>query len=105
MSLHTDPGLQPERTVMAWGRTLLALLTVSAVFLRWLPTHGLFVLALICTAVAAAACIFGTQRRRYRHSSHGVSAEQIRADVTGVLSLSAAVLLLGALSILVSLTF
>lgn len=25
----------------AWGRTMMALVTVSAIFLRWLPSHGI----------------------------------------------------------------
>lgn len=105
MSLHSDPGLQPERTVMAWGRTLLALLTVSAIFLRWLPTHGPFVLALISMAVVAAAWIFATQRIRYRRTSHGINAEHINANVPAVFSLSATVVLLGACSLIAALTF
>lgn len=105
MSTHSDPGLQPERTVMAWGRTLLALVTVSTIFLRWLPAHGLPVLALIATAAAAATCIFATQNKRYRRGFQGVCAEQIRADVSGVFALSTAVLLLGAFSMIARMTF
>lgn len=41
---HGDPGLQPERTVLAWGRTTLTLVTASAIFLRWIPEHGPLVL-------------------------------------------------------------
>ncbi|MDZ4089920.1 MAG: DUF202 domain-containing protein [Arthrobacter sp.] len=98
MALHIDPGLQPERTVLAWGRTLVALLTASAIFLRWLPTHGLFVFALVATAAVTAASIFATQRIRYRRHAQGMNTEQLRADLAGVFSLSAAVLLLGAFS-------
>lgn len=105
MSVHTDPGLQPERTVMAWGRTLLALLTVSAIFLRWLPTHGPLVLALMAAAVVTAGGIFATQRIRYRRSSRGINAENLHADAGGVLALSAGVVLLGAVSLVAALTF
>lgn len=40
MRLHHDPGLQPERTVMSWGRTVLALGVLSLTFLRWWPAVG-----------------------------------------------------------------
>jgi Domain of unknown function (DUF202) len=99
VALHSDPGLQPERTVLAWGRTLLALLTASAIFLRWLPTHGFFVFALVATASVSSACIFAKQRIRYRRHAQGLNTEHLRADLAGVLSLSAAVLLLGAFSV------
>lgn len=90
---------------MAWGRTLLALLTVSAIFLRWLPTHGPFVIALIAMAVVAAAGIFVTQRIRYRRSSQGINAEHINANAPAVFSLSATVVLLGTFSLIAALTF
>lgn len=90
---------------MAWGRTLLALLTVSALFLRWLPTHGPLVLALIAAAVVSAGCIFATQRIRYRRSSRGINAEHLHADAAGVFALSAGVVLLGAFSLVAALTF
>lgn len=63
--MHGDTGLQPERTILAWGRTMMALVAVSAIFLRWLPHHGLPILALFAVAVSAAAAINLTQRRRY----------------------------------------
>jgi uncharacterized membrane protein YidH (DUF202 family) len=105
MSLHSDPGLQPERTVMAWGRTLLALLTASAIFLRWLPTHLPFVLPLMSGAVVAAAWIFATQRLRYRRTSQSISTEHLHANAPAVLSLSAAVTLLGGFSLIAVLAF
>ena len=34
MMRHPDPGLQPERTVMAWTRTLVSFLVVAGLSMR-----------------------------------------------------------------------
>jgi len=63
----------------------MALVTVSAIFLRWLPVHGLPILLLFTVAAGAAAGIYFTQRRRYRASSSGIARENVDADITAVL--------------------
>lgn len=95
--MHSDAGLQPERTTLAWGRTMMALVTVSAIFLRWLPHHGFPILALFAIAIAAAAAIYLTQRRRYHTSSHGITQEQVKAEFTAVLWTAFATVALGGL--------
>ncbi|HEU4666626.1 MAG TPA: DUF202 domain-containing protein [Arthrobacter sp.] len=96
---HGDPGLQPERTSLAWGRTMLALVTVSAIFLRWLPQHGLPILLLFAVSSAAALAIYLTQRRRYSARSRGLSREKLDADITAVLWTACAGVVLGGLGI------
>ncbi|MEX5296301.1 DUF202 domain-containing protein [Kocuria sp. CPCC 205268] len=98
---HDDPGLQPERTSLAWGRTVLALITAAAVCLRWVSHHGSFVLALFAVAVITGTAIYATQRSRYRRSASGITADRVAADVRGVLGLSAATVVLGSLAIYV----
>ena len=98
---HEDPGLQPERTTLAWGRTLLAFITAAAICLRWVSHHGAFVLVLFAIAVSAAAAIYLTQRARYTGSSTGITTERVAADVLGVFSLSSATVVLGTLGIYV----
>lgn len=98
-TLHGDPGLQPERTTLAWGRTMMALATVSAFFLRWLPTHGLPVLLLFAVSSAAALAIYLTQRRRYSHRALGIASESVEADVSAVLWTGFAGVALGTLGI------
>lgn len=98
-ALHGDPGLQPERTVLSWGRTMLLFALVGAVFLRWMPHYGNWtvLLSLLCAAVAAG--IYLTQRVRYRRQSRGVAAEQVEADVVAVLATTGAVVALGVLGV------
>ncbi|TLM82723.1 DUF202 domain-containing protein [Pseudarthrobacter sp. NamE2] len=96
---HGDPGLQPERTSLAWGRTMMALVTVSAIFLRWLPVHGLPILLLFAVSSAAALAIYLTQRRRYGASSRGIHEERVDADVRSVLWTAFAAVMLGGLGI------
>lgn len=98
---HEDPGLQPERTTLAWGRTVLGFITAAAICLRWMSHHGTFVLVLFAVAVSAGAAIYLTQRARYTRSSSGIAAERLAADVLGVFSLSSATTVLGMLGIYV----
>lgn len=83
---------------------MMALITVSAIFLRWLPKHGLPILALFAVAVAAAGTIYFTQRRRYRASAHGIATGRLEADVAAVLWTALACVGLGGLGIAVVLT-
>ena len=103
--LHLDPGLQPERTVMSWGRTTLSLCVAALVFLRWLPHYGVGILAMIVLALLAAGGIYATQRHRYTVASHGIKSERLRADVVAILAISIAVLSLGVVGILVVVDF
>lgn len=98
---HGDPGLQPERTTLAWGRTMMALATVSAFYLRWLPRHGLPILFLFAVSASAALAIYLTQRRRYSARSHGIAGESVEADVSAVLWTAFAGVALGILGIAV----
>ncbi|WP_346921613.1 DUF202 domain-containing protein [Glutamicibacter creatinolyticus] len=92
----SDPGLQPERTVLAWGRTLISFLVVSAVFLRWLPHDGQSLLVLVGIAALVSGGIFLSQRRRYRRMAQGLEAGRVQADAVAVFATAAATLALGA---------
>ena len=97
--LHEDPGLQPERTVMSWGRTLLALFVASMMFLRWYPTEGPITLVPALLCAVAGMIIHVTQRRRYAVQSEGISRERVRADVWAVLWMLTLVVVRSALGI------
>lgn len=97
--LHEDPGLQPERTSLAWGRTLLTMIAVSALFLRWMPYHGTFVGMLLAVSLITALCIWATQQRRYARSASGLKSGRIHADAASILWLGASVFVLGVLGL------
>ncbi|WP_308221440.1 DUF202 domain-containing protein [Kocuria flava] len=96
---HRDPGLQPERTTMAWGRTLMAFVVVAAVFLRWISHHGPFVLVLFALACLSAGAIYLTQRPRYARGARGIARERAEPEVAAVLATSVAMLALASLGI------
>ncbi|WP_258725844.1 DUF202 domain-containing protein [Cellulomonas sp. NS3] len=65
-----DPGLQPERTALAWRRTVLAIAVGAAVALRVLPpTLGPWSLTLGIAGLASAAVMWTLAGRRARRVS------------------------------------
>lgn len=94
-----DTGLQAERTLLAWRRTLLSLLAVGALFLRWIPLQGRFALGLIAVALVAVLGIWLGQWRRYRVSIRGISENRTPAPLREVAALGLACGLLGALGL------
>jgi uncharacterized membrane protein YidH (DUF202 family) len=62
-----DPGLQPERTALAWQRSALALAAATIVIGRLtFSAVGLVALVVVALGVAHAAVVFATARRHYR---------------------------------------
>ena len=101
---HQDLGLQPERTVLSWGRTEMALFAAALLFLRWLPHYGLWLLVPIGLAGTIAVTIYCTQRGRYSARARGVVAEWFRPDTGAVFWTSGSVLLMGILGLVIVLT-
>lgn len=104
-SPHNDIGLQPERTLLAWRRTLLSMLAVSSLFLRWVPYHGGFALGLVGVALLAVAGIWLGQWRRYRIGVQGINDNRTPAALGEVLALGLTCAALGALGLYVVLRF
>lgn len=94
---HQDAGLQPERTDLAWRRTMMSLTVAAAVFLRWMPHHGLFVAALVLTALATAFAINLTHNRRFRRAVHGIKHDTMPPDAFSVAAVAASVSVLAIL--------
>ncbi|MBB6118496.1 DUF202 domain-containing protein [Nocardiopsis algeriensis] len=76
-----DPGLQPERTLLSWQRTLILLVAVGLLFLRGplipgsgaVPEAPLPVRAAVMGAVLVVAGGIALHlRRRWRRSGNGV---------------------------------
>lgn len=67
MSATRDPGLQPERTVLAWRRTLLAVAVGSLVAVRVLPpVLGDWTIALALGGLVVVAVLWAVAVRRSR---------------------------------------
>ena len=97
--IHGDDGLQPERTHLAWARTTLSMVIAAAVFLRWLPHHGWFAGTLVAAAVAAAAAIQVTRKRRFHKAIRGIQQGHMSPDTASIAAVAASAAILALLGI------
>jgi uncharacterized membrane protein YidH (DUF202 family) len=89
-----DPGLQAERTELAWRRTQLSLLVVACLAMRGQDQ------AVTLLALVSAALLWLGQRRRYRRSLAMLRDERGRARLLTVLATGLALLTLALLALL-----
>ncbi|QEE61425.1 DUF202 domain-containing protein [Salinibacterium sp. dk2585] len=101
---HSDDGLQPERTALAWSRTAVSFLVAAAIMLRWTPHFGAALVAPLALCTAIGVVIVMSQRRRYTRQSLGIVQARTQASVGNVVLVSALVTLLGAGALTVALT-
>ena len=97
-----DPGLQPERTSLAWQRTSLSFVVVSLFFLRWAGEHGALVAVVVASASLTAASTFFHTRVRLRRIAHHFPFPGLEPATTEVLAICAAMVLLGATALWVT---
>jgi putative membrane protein len=88
-----DPGLQPERTLLAWRRTYLALGVACLVGARLLPPiAGPASLALVGAALGVVVVIAIGAERAYRRIHSELTSDEPRHPGGGGLILAAAAL-------------
>ncbi|ANE03069.1 DUF202 domain-containing protein [Corynebacterium crudilactis] len=93
--LHSDPGLQPERTILAWNRTTVSMAVCTAVILRWTNFYGAAILIPVAFLVGLAMFILVTQKFRYHRQSLGLANETISPNLIGVTTMTLTLLLFG----------
>ncbi|MDN5795839.1 MAG: DUF202 domain-containing protein [Intrasporangium sp.] len=94
-----DPGLQPERTELAWQRTMISFLAASLLMMRFVDRFGEVVLAMVGVACVSAAYILLGTRRRTRHIAPHFPDAPVPIALSEVLVVTAATLLLGTLGL------
>lgn len=105
LPIHTDGGLQPERTGLAWRRTMMSLIVAAAIFLRWMPHHGWFASTLVLAAIATAFAINLTLTKRFRRAVHGINRGSMEPNALSAAIVAAAVSILAILGICTVLFF
>ena len=98
MSLELfDPGLQPERTELAWRRTSLAVAVGALVALRLLPPIlGSWSISVGLVGLVMAVLIWVLAHRRARHTNQALRRDRGQLPGAGLLLLLAAVTTAGA---------
>jgi putative membrane protein len=95
-----DPGLQPERTLLAWRRTCLALAVASAVMVRFAGEAVGAPAAIAGVAgIATAAGAYLRAARRYRRAHealHGTGELPIDGLALGLMTLTLLLISVGA---------
>jgi uncharacterized membrane protein YidH (DUF202 family) len=97
MTAVYDPGLQPERTLLAWRRTCLSFALASAVATRF--TADVVGVAALLAGIAGVALALGAYvaaSRRYRAAHRSlVARDRLESDGVPMLAIALAAVVLG----------
>lgn len=104
-----DPGLQPERTMLAWRRTALALVVIAAVATRYLAVElGPAAAALGGCGILLATIAVASAQLRFRRVLRGFASADARdaalptaGRTLAVTALAALVIAIGALVLVI----
>ena len=77
----------------------MALVASAAVFLRWLPHHGLFASSLVTAAAVTALAIYLNRKRRFQRAVRGINQQAMAADAASTTAVAVSVVVLAALGI------
>lgn len=94
--MHSDPGVQPERTSLSWTRTSLALLVLGLTILRWAYAYPAVAIVLAVVAMMVGVATITGRRQRYEHDSLGLDRGSLRPNTSGVFLVAGAVTLIAA---------
>lgn len=83
-----DPGLQPERTSLAWSRTILGYVVVAAIVVKTAPHSGAVGLGIAAAYLALAAWLVVRRAPHHARSVEEIRSGRPRPPVLEVLALS-----------------
>ncbi|MET3174627.1 UNVERIFIED_ORG: uncharacterized membrane protein YidH (DUF202 family) [Arthrobacter sp. UYCu721] len=93
--------MQPERTNLAWGRTVMSMVVAATIFLRWTQHHGWILGPLVVVAATAALVIGVTRKQRFYRAIHGINQGHLAPDIQSVSTAAASVVILALMGICV----